>query len=147
MSEDLTKNPQSADEKLTLILATVQAASVRVDDLEQTVKVALYDLQPILRRVVADVAQLREGQQRLEGRFGLLEDRFGQLEGRFGHLEHRVGSLEEGQESLRSELRSLRRHVDYRFLMLSGTVEATYRKLEQRVTLLELNSNPPNSQT
>ncbi|HEY2963790.1 MAG TPA: hypothetical protein VGJ37_15330 [Pyrinomonadaceae bacterium] len=127
MSEDLTRKlPHSDSEKLTLVLSTVQAVAVRVDNLEQTVKLRLYDTRPVLQKLITDVAQLQEGQRRLE-------------EGQ--------GRLEEGQESLRSELKALRRDVNHRFLVLSGTVLTANRKLEERVTSLELNLNPPNSQT
>jgi hypothetical protein len=119
MSEDLTKNLQGVDDKLTLVLSTVQALAVRVDNVEQIVKVRLYETEPLLRKIIAAVAQLQEGQ----------------------------GRLEEGQESLRSELKAFRRVVDYRFLILSGTVLDRYNKLEQRVTHLELNSSPPNTET
>ena len=126
MTEDLTKRlPENDSETLALILATVQATSVRVDSLEQTVKVRVYDTQPILRKVIADIAELRQGQQ---------------------HLQEGQRRLEEGQENLRSELKAFRKKVDYSFLVLSGEVLSRYMKLEQRVTLLELNSNPPNTQ-
>lgn len=113
MSEDLTKQqPQSDSEKLSLVLSTVQAMAVRVDSFEQTVKAKLYDARPILQRVIADIAQLQEG-----------------------------------QEALRSELRAFRLSVDHRFMILSGNVLARCINIEQRVTILELNTNPPNSQT
>jgi len=183
MSEDLTKNLlQSADEKLTLVLSTVQAVVARVDNVEQIVKVRLYETEPLLRKIIADIAELQEGQRRLEQGYGRFEERqrrleqgYGRLEegqrgleqgyGRFEEgqcrleqgygrleegqrrLEQGYGRLEEGQESLRSELRAFRRVVDYRFLTLSGTVLDRYMKLEQRVTHLELNSNPPNTET
>jgi predicted RNase H-like nuclease (RuvC/YqgF family) len=134
MSEDLTKQlPQSADEKLTLVLATVQAMAVRVDNLEQTVKLRVYDTRPILQKLVMDVRQLQEGQRRLEE----------------GHrrLEENYQRLEEGQECLRSELQEFRREVKHSFLILSGTPNARYRDLDRRVTWLELNMNLSNSQT
>ena len=126
MIEGLTTKLQTVDDKLTLVLTTVQALAVRVDNVEQIVKVRLYETEPLLRKIIADVGQLQEGQRRLEEGYG---------------------RLEEGQESLRSELRAFRRVVDYRFLTLSGTVLDRYNELEQRVTHLELNSNPPNTET
>jgi len=120
MSEDLTnKLPPNANEKLTLVLSTVQAVAVRVDNLEQSVKVALYETRPVLQKVIADIGKLQEG----------------------------VHRLEQGQETLRSELRAFRRDVNHRFTILSGTVLERYTKLEQRVTRLELNSSPPNTET
>src|SRR5438067_13637395 len=67
MSEDLTKKfPQSADEKLTLILTTVQSLTDRVDkleqrfdSLEQKVDERLYDTRPIWQKVVVDITQLQ----------------------------------------------------------------------------------------
>ncbi len=162
MSEDLTKTPLPSDsEKLTLILKTVQSLTVRADSVDSRLnrfEETLEDVRPVWQLVVTDVAHLRDGQlllekgqRRLEEQFGHLEERFGHLEGRFGHLEGRLdeqcGRLEEGLEGLRSEVKEFRRFVDYRFLVLSGTVLDRYNKLEQRVTHLELNSNPPNTET
>ena len=82
MSEDLTKKlPSSDSEKIALILTTVQNLDKRVDDidlrlskleqrfdkLEKKVEERLYDTRPIWQKVVADIAQLQEGQNRLEG--------------------------------------------------------------------------------
>ena len=134
MSEDLTqKLPQSDSEKLTLVLSTVQAMAVRVDGLEQSVKLKLYDTRPIWQKVLTDIGQLQEGQRRLEE----------------GHarLEGRLDGLEAGQEALRSEVRALERNMNHRFLILSGTVLKTTRDLERRVSHLELNLNPSNSTT
>ena len=119
MSEDLTKTlPQSDSEKLSLILSTVQAVAVRADNVEQTVKLKLYDTRPVWQKVLTDLAQLQEGQQRLE----------------------------DGQESLRSELREMRSDMNHRFRVLSGQTLAEVRDLQKRVTNVERKS-PPNSQT
>ena len=68
MSEDLTRKLPSTDsEKLSLILTTVQNLETRVDNLEKKVEERLYDTRPIWQKVVAGIAQLHEGQQRLEG--------------------------------------------------------------------------------
>ena len=82
MSDDLTeKLPSSDSEKIALILTTVQNLDKRVDDidlrlskleqrfdkLEKKVEERLYDTRPIWQKVVADIAQLQEGQNRLEG--------------------------------------------------------------------------------
>ncbi len=81
MSEDLTKKlPRTDSEKISLILTTVQHLETRVDKLErrfdkleqrfdaveQKVEERLYDTRPIWQKVVADIAQLQEGQRRLE---------------------------------------------------------------------------------
>ena len=62
-------------------------------------------------------------------------------------LEDGQQRLEEGQEVLRCEMEALRRSVNHRFLILSGQAEVSIRNLDERVTRLERNSNPPNSQT
>ena len=82
LSEDLTKKlPSSDSEKIALILTTVQNLDKRVDDidlrlskleqrfdkLEKKVEERPYDTRPIWQKVVADIAQLQEGQNRLEG--------------------------------------------------------------------------------
>jgi len=144
MSEDLTKTvPESDSEKLTLILTTVQTLTVRADSVDSRLnrfEETLEDIRPVWQLLVTDVAHLREGQL-------LLEKGQRRIEERCGRLDERAGRLEEGLENLRTEVREFRRVVDYRFLTLSGTVLDRYNKLEQRVTNLELNSNPPNTQT
>src|SRR5688572_25675873 len=127
MSEDLTnKLPASDSEKLTLVLSTVQALAASVESFEQTVKMDIGFLQRGQLRLeqkheklVADTAQLKEGQ----------------------------GRLEEGQQSLRFDVRAMRDDMNYRFLILSGNTLADIRHLHERVTRLELNQNPLNSQT
>jgi hypothetical protein len=134
MSEDLTKTiPQSADEKLTLILTTVLSMTVRVDSIDSRlgrVDEKLGQVEQTVDKAVADVAQLQEGQRRLEG-----------------CVEEGFRRLDEGQEVLRSEIEALKSSVKYRFMILSGEVQASYRSMERRVSLLESNANPPNSQT
>ena len=81
MSEDLTKKlPKSDSEKLSLILAIVQNLEIRVDrlevrlnnlerrfdDLEKKIEERLYDTRPIWQKLVADIAQLQQGQRRME---------------------------------------------------------------------------------
>src|SRR5262245_10856139 len=81
MSEDLTKKPPKTDsDKLSLILTIVENLDTRLEKLEQRLdafeerldhletKVAdrLYDTRPIWHKVVGDIAQLQEGQTRLE---------------------------------------------------------------------------------
>jgi outer membrane murein-binding lipoprotein Lpp len=123
MSEDLTKKlPASADEKLTLILTTVQTLTVRVENLdsrlaqvEQKVDERLYDTRPIWQKVVGDIAHLQEG-----------------------------------QEALRTEVRAMRRDIYYRFSILNDTllaIQADDRDIHDRVSRLELSNHAPNSQT
>jgi len=81
MSEDLTKKlPQSDNEILLLILTItrnleagfdkleprIQNIDSRLQALEQKVEERLHDTRPIWHKVVADIAQLQTGQDRLE---------------------------------------------------------------------------------
>jgi septal ring factor EnvC (AmiA/AmiB activator) len=123
MTNDITKElPQSADEKLNLILTTVLSTSVRVDSIDTR-----------LHRVETRLDRVEEGQRTLEEGQRVLDE--GQRR------------LELGLEVLRGEVDALNRSVKHRFLVLSGQVQASYNTLEKRVTIMEANSNPPNSQT
>ena len=133
MSEDVTKKIlQSVDEKLTLVLTIVQSLTVRVDNIDLRlgrVEQTAHDTLPILQRVVADIGQLREGQ--IEGRAEILQ-------------------LREGQRALSIEVRALRRDTDHQFGNLYAKlvdIEIDHRDVHDRVTRLELNQNPPNTQT
>jgi len=123
MSEDLTKKlPQTADEKLTLVLSTVQALAVRVDRLEQFVQARLHDTRPIWHRTLADIGQLQQNFQRLEDCFRT--------------------SMHELNTSVRDLVR--------RFSVITDTqvtIQADYRDVYDRVRTLEAHCNPPNSQT
>ena len=67
MSEDLTKKlPKTDSEKIALILTTVQNLEIRVTTLENKVEERLHDTRPIWEKALADIAQLQEGQNRLE---------------------------------------------------------------------------------
>jgi hypothetical protein len=102
MSEDLTKKlPPTSDEKLTLILTTVQELSGRMGTLEGT--------------LLADMA-----------------------------------TLHEAQLTIATEMRAMKRDISNRFVVLSNTLldtRADYNDLRERVTRLELNGTPPNTQT
>ena len=133
MSEDLTKKfPQSADEKLTLILTTVQSLTDRVDkleqrfdSLEQKVDERLYDTRPIWQKVVVDITQLQ----------GTVEQ------------------LHKGQETLLNgvdEIKMSVRDIYSRFEVLTESIivaQVRNRDIERRVRALECNTRPPNSQT
>ena len=176
MSEDLTKNlPQSNDERLTLVLTTVQALVRKFDNFEQSVNAKFHNVNISLSQLHDGQQDLEEGQQGLhesqrslqenyqslhagqlslqqgyqsleEGQRGLREGQR-RLETQLKGIDGRLHRLEEGQEALRMDFRSLRRSVDHRFLVLSGTVLDRHSELEKRVTRLELGQNPPNTQT
>ena len=123
MNNDLTKEfPQSADEKLTLILTTVLSTSVRVDNIDMR-----------LQRVEEGQRTLEEGQRTLEQGQRVLKEG--------------VVRLEEGQAILCYELEKLKHSVAHRFLVFSGQAESRYRDLDKRVTILEARSDLSNSQT
>ena len=85
MSEDLTKKlPKSDSEKLNEILTTihnlegrfenfetrVNGIDSRLQNVEQTLAQRLHDTRPIWHKVVADIAQLQEGQNLLREAVG-----------------------------------------------------------------------------
>ena len=124
MSEDLTKKlPRSDSEKITLILTTVQNLETRVDKLEvrfdgleKKVDERLYDTRPIWQKVVDDIAQLQEGQTRLEGNIrdikisvrdmtrsiGLLYETAIKIQAECRDLNHRVLDIELEQQKQRN---------------------------------------------
>ncbi|MDQ3666194.1 MAG: hypothetical protein M3410_06280 [Acidobacteriota bacterium] len=144
MSEDLTKDlPSSDGEKLTQILSTVERLDATVErldsrveqldsrvehlesrlgSLEQKVEDRLYDTRPIWEKVIADIAELQAGQQRL-------------TEGQ--------QRLEEGQEFLRGESREIRTLLRDIFRRLSifndtlVTMQVDYRDIYDRVREIE----------
>jgi uncharacterized phage infection (PIP) family protein YhgE len=90
---------------------------------------------------------LEQGQKNLEQGQKNLEQGQKSLEQRQQSLEQGQKNLEQGQESLRSDLTAFRKRVDYQFMTLSGAVERSYRNLDRRITQLEVERNPANSQT
>jgi hypothetical protein len=126
MSEDLTKKlPTSDSDKLTSILTTVQALEGHIQHLEQRVEERLYDTRPIWEKVVADISQMHESQQRLE----------------------------EGQRLLQADVREIRtsqRGGLRRMSLLHETLfamQADYRDIYDRVRGLEINRDSQNSST
>ena len=63
MSEDLTKKLPKGDENVASILQQIDS---RLQRLEQKVEERLYDTRPIWQKVVADIAQVQEGQRQLQ---------------------------------------------------------------------------------
>jgi chromosome segregation ATPase len=128
MSEDLTQAlPTSDSDKLNLILTIVQnlegrlqRLETRVDDidlrlqsLEQKVDERLHDTRPIWEKVIANIAQLKEGQERLH---------------------------EEVHEIRTSQRDAGRRMSVFHDTLLS--IQADYRDIYDRVRGLETNRNP-----
>lgn len=123
MSEDLTqKLPKSDSETLNLILTTVQSldkrsvsvearfgtvearlerveirmdnVSSRLQGLEQKVEQRLYDTRPLWHKVVADIAQLQAGQQRLEENQTIFNDAIRKVHVDFHDIDERLKRLE-----------------------------------------------------
>lgn len=87
MSEDLTKKlPKTDSEKLNEILTTIHNLEgrfdnfeTRVQQVEQTLEQRLHDTRPIWHKVVADIAQLQAGQDRLEEGQKILREKMCEL--------------------------------------------------------------------
>jgi chromosome segregation ATPase len=140
MTEDTTKQPTGTDsEKLTLILTTVQALTGRVDKVVDDIS----ELRNGQNEMRVDISKLREGQ--IEMRADISKLREGQIESRTDILQ-----LLEGQRALSTEVRALRRDIDHSFGNVYTKlveIEIDHRDVHDRVTRLELNTNPPNTQT
>jgi uncharacterized phage infection (PIP) family protein YhgE len=91
MSEDLTKKLPKGDDNVAAILQNIDS---RLQRLEQKVEERLYDTRPIWQKVVADIAQLHEGQQQLQEGQKQLQEVYGQLQ--------------EGQTRLQCEVRDIK---------------------------------------
>jgi len=116
MSEDFTQKLPNGND--TRILTAIKDLEKKVDKLEKKVDERLHDTRPIWHRVVADIAQLQAGQQRLE----------------------------EGQEAMRVELREVSR--DQIVINDSiRKIQLDYHTINDRLLRLEFNRNPPNSST
>jgi hypothetical protein len=131
MSEDLTKRLNLDDsDKLTLILTTVQnldrrsiATDIRfgtvearlerlefsfnnftsrLQHLEQQVNQRFYDTRPMWHRVVADMGQLQQGQERLEESQGVLNDAVRRINSDVHAIDERLQRLEINRDSKNS---------------------------------------------
>ena len=130
MSEDFTqKLPKSRNDEIltaikdldthvTKIDNRLQTLEGKFDNLEKKVDERLHDTRPIWHRVVADIAQLQVGQQRLE----------------------------EGQLAMRAELSNVARdHIVINDSIRK--MQLDFHTIGDRLCRLELNRNQPNSQT
>ena len=134
MSEDLTKKlPKTDSEKLSLVLTIVENLETRVDNLEQKVEERLYDTRPIWQKVVADIAQLQQGQVQLqEG-----QARFQEAQGR----------LEGDVRDIKISMRDMTRKMGGLYESMIG-IQAEYRELNHRTLDIELEQQKQrNSQT
>ena len=133
MSEDLTqKLPESDSEILLLILRTTQNLEVRfgkletrvenidfrLEGLEEKVEHRLHDTRPIWHKVVADIAELQAGQQRIE-------------EG-LSKLESTVRDVSRDQIVINDSLRR---------------IQLDLHPFDERLHRCERNQRPPNSST
>ena len=103
MSVDLTKTiPQSADEKLTLILTSVLSMTVRVDSIDMRLQKVVEDVAQLQGSVEAGFRRLDEGQEVLRAEIEALKSsvkyRFmilsGEVLGSYRSLERRITCLE-----------------------------------------------------
>ena len=124
MSEDFTqKLPENGnDSKILTAIKNLDTHVTKIDNrlerLEKKVEDRLHDTRPIWHRVVADIAQLQAGQQRLE----------------------------DGQEAMRVELREVNR--DQIVINDSiRKMQLDFHTIDDRLRPLELNRNPSNSST
>lgn len=126
MSEDLTKKLPKGDDNVALILQNIDS---RLLSLEQKVEERLHDTRPIWQKVVADIAQLQEGQTQLQESQQRLAETMS--------LEFR---------EIKTSIRDLFR----RFSMVNdtlATIQIDYRDIYDRVRGLEIQQKPSNSST
>ncbi len=115
MSEDITRRLPDQPGSLEELVRLVQTFRTELAELKQTVEARLHDTRPIWEKVQADIAQLQEGQQRIEEKlealrddtrtglrnlkrdFGILNDTFLEVRGEYRDLDRRVYRLEEPQ--------------------------------------------------
>ena len=123
MSEDLTKKLQKGDDNVAFILQNIDS---RLQSLEKKVEERLHDRRPIWEKVVADIAQLQEGQTRLET-----------------DVHEMKGDVHEIKVSLCD--------IYYKMDVLNDTmlnVQAKHREVDRRVRELKAQpQKPTNSQT
>ena len=112
MSEDPTKRLPDEPNKSEELLTLTQSIRAELAELKRTVEIRLYDTRPIWEKVQADIAQLHEGQQRLEEKI----------------------------EALRNETRTGSHDIKRQLSVLNDTLlqaRADYKDLDKRVYQLE----------
>jgi len=138
MSEDFTqKLPKNGhDSEILTAIKDLDTHVTKMDDrlqrLEQKVDERLYDTRPIWHKVVADIAQLQAGQQRLEEGQKRLEDGQQSISLDISRINHSVNIVKGDQLVINDAVR--RMQLDFL------TVNEWLRKVID-------NRNQPNSQT
>jgi len=122
MSEDLTKKLPKGDDNVVLILNNIDS---RLQRLEQKVEERLQDTRPIWQKVLADIAQLQEGQTRLEGDVH-------EIKGEVHEIKVSVRDIYDKMDVLNETMLN---------------VQAKHRNVERRVRDLEAQQKPTNSST
>lgn len=115
MNEDITGRLPDQPNSYEELIRLVQSVRTELAELKQTVEARLHDTRPIWEKVQADIAQLQEGQQRIEEKlealrddtrtglrnlkrdFGILSEMFVEVRGEYRDLDRRVYRLEEPQ--------------------------------------------------
>jgi hypothetical protein len=106
MSEDLTKKlPSSESEKI------LQQIDSRLQSLEQKVEERLYDTRPIWQKVVADIAQLHEGQAQAQEAQNRLEGDVRDIKISMRDMTRKLGGLYETMIGIHAEYRELNHRV------------------------------------
>ncbi len=116
MNEDITRRLPDQPNGLEELIRLVQTIRTELTELNQKVEARLHDTRPIWEKVQADIAQLKEGQQRIEERlealrdetrtglrnlkrdFGIMNEMFVEVRGEYRDLDRRVYRLEEPQQ-------------------------------------------------
>jgi len=128
MSEDLTKKLPSGDSEKIL-----QQIDSRLQSLEQKVEERLYDTRPIWQKVVADIAQLQQGQVQLQ-------------EGQ-AQFQEAQSRLESDVRDIKISMRDMTRKMGGLYESMIG-IQAEYRELNHRTLDIELEQQKQrNSQT
>ena len=116
--KDLDTHITKIDNRLQGLEQKVDGLENKVDGLEKKVDERLYDTRPIWHKVVADIAQLQAGQERLE----------------------------KGQQAMSADLVRVSR--DQIVINDSiRKMQLDFHAIDDRLRHLELNRNPSNSQT
>ena len=110
MSEDLTEKLPESDDNVALILQNIDS---RLQSLEQKVEERLFDTRPIWQKVVADIAQVQEGQRRLEE---TMSAEFGQVNKSLRDIYYRMEVLNDTMLNVQVRVRD----VDHRVRDLEG---------------------------